>query len=133
MKIHNQWKNKENKSKSDSESEKIARNEGLFHLFCIFNRFCESNMNRMMLGAHFSNYLVSRIMGDNISNLGRLSFVDFFQCICNHPCNPQKTASIKQAYDEYARDVLVETQLSVRTRTYPSNKKKSQILGMFDT
>ena len=124
---------KQNKCKSDSESERITENESLFHLFCIFNRFCESNMNRMMLGAHFSNYLVSRIMGNNITNLGRLNFVDFFQCICDGSRNPEITASIKQAYDEYARDVLVETQLSLRTRTYPSNKKKSQILGTFYT
>ena len=118
------------RSKSSSSSEKNTEDTKLFHLFCIFNRFCESNMNRMMISVHYSNFLVSRILGDSTSKLGRLNFVDFFQHIgkCQ---GDQVTASIKLAYDEYARDVLVESHLSLRTRKYLSNKKKSEILGIY--
>ena len=131
-KIHKNYK-----SKSESTSERIAENDQLFHLFCIFNRFCESNMNRMIIAAHFSNFLVSRILSDNTANRGRLNFVDFFQLICKHQNQlndktkqKQITESIKMAYDEYARDVLVECQLSIRMRKYHSKKKKSETLGI---
>ena len=124
-KIHKNYR-----SKSSSSSEKHLEDKRLFHLFCIFNRFCESNIDRMMISSHYSNFLVRRILGDTAPKLGRLNFVDFFQQIGNSQ-GDQITTSIKMAYDEYARDVLVESQLFLRTRKYSTNRKKSETLGIY--
>lgn len=83
----------------------------------------------MLLGAHYANYLVSKLMSESKDNIGRLNFMDFLANICERPRNVELTESVKNAYDEYARDVILESTLSMRTRIYPLKEGKSPVIG----
>ena len=119
------------KYKTNNETEK----DKCFHLFCIFNRFCESRNNKMMLAGHYRSFLVSQFSGDNEgypatnAEKSSLNFIDCLTKVCEGPSNPQVEDAIKHAYDEYARDVVLESTLSLRTRIFPAKQGKSPILG----
>ena len=126
--IHRKYKSS-NESEDDTKTSNEIEDDPCFHLFCLFNRFCESSTNKMILGAHYANYLVSKFINESKENIGRLNFLDFLANICERPRNVELTESVKNAYDEYARDVILESTLSMRTRVYPLKGGKSPDIG----
>ena len=98
------------------------REEGIcFQIFCLFNRFCECEHIPMKINDEALKFLLKKFGIQTSQNKLSFTFLHFLECVYQRR-DSFILVGIKQAYDEYIRDVLIEKRISFRTRTYYSGK-----------
>ena len=106
------------------EKEELA-----FRLFCLFNRFCDTENIPMMLSSQAIYQLYSWL---NIPEPPREFKASFGNVLINilQRRDPYLVVSAKKCYDQYVRDVLIEERLVVRiTKVVSKNGSNYQKKG----
>ena len=105
-------------------SQKFAdkKEEGIcFQIFCLFNRFCDSEHLPMKINDESSKFLLKKFGVETSKRKISFTFQTFLECIYKRK-DAFIIVGIKHAYDDYVRDVLIEKKISFRTKTYYTSK-----------
>ena len=90
--------------------------EDYFRLFCIFNRLCDSKT--MLMGRKKSSFLFGKFVKTPPDKFEG-TFEKLADCICKWQknedvCNENYVTIIKKVYDDYVRDVIIESKVKFR-------------------
>ena len=108
-----------------------------FHLFCLFNRFCSSQDDEMEMDDATKAFLFSKFAllkkkkGDKAILEETLEWSNKRKCydLLGYVCKMKDTfvvINVRQAYDEYVRDILIEGCLECRVIGYSQNGKNER-------
>ena len=106
----------------------VDRKEGsiCFQLFCLFNRFSESRRTPMMIEDDAIRFLFKKIgipCAEGLCLIFR--FQHFLECVYKR-LDPIIIEAIRNAYDEYVRDVVFENGILFRLRARTGKQGESQ-------
>ena len=98
-----------------------------FQLFCLFNRFCDTQKNPMRITDEPCRFLFRKIgLPSSDTVCYYFPFRLFLECIYKRK-DALVGIAVDNAYDEYVRDILVEKRILFRKRTYCSVTRKAKI------
>ena len=101
----------------------VEEENNCFHLFCIFNRFCETDSLPISLTDNGLRFLCAKFHINAPLHDFFPSFPNFMHLICEQKRNV-KSCKVKEAYDELVRDILIEGRLPCLANTFAKHQKR---------
>ena len=88
-----------------------------YQLFCLFNRFCDTKKVPMALSHEALNFLLQKFgIAELVSRSMPTRLLPFIEYVYTQK-RSNATSAVKNAYDEFCRDILIENRISLRFRS----------------
>ena len=105
------------------KNSQVEEVDNCFQLFCIFNRFCETDFIPITLTDTTLHFLCSKLGIDTPTSEFFANFPNFLHFICKQ-MHTLKSYKVKEIFDEFVRDILIEGRLPCQTKIFSNTQKR---------